>query len=212
MDLRDIMMEPTGVQRPDHPDFWILSETILALKADTEEFDSGRITQEEGERRWKAHYEKIGDFDSIAYCATQAALQINGIENGQQWAMMMMMPGAHTKFVATVQAYFDGFVMGAALERKKREQDKTVIDYRAGKWRRNDRKNDGTEIDRVDVIVLLSKGEASLTDRAAVRLAESDDMILRAARDLWEIDDEGAHYDDEDRERLRAQLDAREGE
>jgi len=121
MDIRDIMMEPTGIQRPDHPDFWKLSEIILALKADTEEFSNGKITQEEATRRWEAHYASVGDTDSIQYAAVQCGLQLAGIETGADWQAVMANPANHNAFVKTIQAYFDGFIMGALLERSRHE-------------------------------------------------------------------------------------------
>ena len=121
MDLNDIFTKPTGIKRPDHPDFWKLSEIILALKADTQDAAAGRITAQESERRWRANYEAVGDFDSIAYCAVQAGLQIHSIETGADWLAVLAMPQRHGAFVQSVQAYFDGFIMGAKLERSRQE-------------------------------------------------------------------------------------------
>lgn len=124
MDLNDIFAKPTGIERPDHPDFWKLSEIILALKADTEDMRAGKITQEEAERRWKAHYEGVGDFDSIAYCAVQAALQIHNINTGMDWAVYMSDAKRHRAYIGCVQSYFDGFIMGALLERSRHDRER----------------------------------------------------------------------------------------
>lgn len=117
MNINDIMVAPTGVTRPDHPDFWKLSEVILALKADKEEMEHGRIDMVEFERRWRAHYASVGDFDSIAYCAIQCGLDIFGVRTGADWKRVMADISKHSAYVATVQAFFDGFIMGALLER-----------------------------------------------------------------------------------------------
>lgn len=105
--------------RPDHPDFWKLSEIILALKADMQENQGDLAAQEAA---WRKHYEGVGDFDSIAYCARQAAIQIAGLEFGSDYQRVMRDPMGRAAFVGTVQAYFDGFIMGALLERSRHEQ------------------------------------------------------------------------------------------
>lgn len=119
MDINDIFQRPTGIQRPEHPDFWKLSEIILALKADSEDHRTGKITMAEFERRWRAHYEGVGDFDSIAYCAIQAGFAIHGIVTGRDWQNTVLDERKHRAYIATVQAYFDGFIMGALLERSR---------------------------------------------------------------------------------------------
>ena len=119
MDIRDIMTAPTGIKRPDHPDFWTLSEIILALKADHQEMERGQIDMAEFERRWRAHYAEVGDFDSIAYSAIQCGLAIFGIQTKGDWQRVMADRAKHQAYVGTVQAYFDGFIMGAHLERSR---------------------------------------------------------------------------------------------
>jgi hypothetical protein len=122
MDINDILVAPTGVTRPDHPDFWKLSEIILALKADREQQERGEIDMAEFERRWRKHYETVGDFDSIAYSAIQCAFALHGIETGGDWNLLTANPAKHMAYVQSVQAFFDGFIMGALLERKNREE------------------------------------------------------------------------------------------
>jgi len=117
--LNDLFGAPTALTRPDHADFWKLSGIILALKADKEDCDRGRIDMAEFERRWRAHYAAVGDFDSIAYCAVQAALAIQGIETVVDWFVVLSSPAKHEAYVGSLQAYFDGFIMGALLERKR---------------------------------------------------------------------------------------------
>ena len=121
MDLNDMFTRPTGIGRPDHSDFWKLSEIILALKADAEDAKRGLIDQSEWERRWREHYEGVGDFDSIAYCAIQAAFAIHNVETGRDWQAVMLDGRRHAAFIQTIQAYFDGFIMGALLERSRKD-------------------------------------------------------------------------------------------
>jgi len=115
MDINDILTAPTGIKRPEHPDFWKLSEIILKLKADQTEATS--INQ--AMTSWRAAYEALGDFDSIAYCAMQAGMALHNIETGADWIRVMGDPASHESYVKSVQAYFDGFVMGAMLERSR---------------------------------------------------------------------------------------------
>ena len=114
------MAEPTGVKRPNHPDFWRLSEIILALKADMVE-NEGNIKEQE--RLWRARYDGIGDFDSIAYCAVQCGLDLHSIKTGRDWMLLRMSPGGQESYIKSVQAYFDGFVMGAEFERQGGHQE-----------------------------------------------------------------------------------------
>lgn len=119
--INDILMAPKGLKRPDHPDFWKLSEIILALKADKEEHERGQIDMAEFEHRWRAHYDSVGDFDSIAYSATQCALALHNVETVNDWNLLRLSTGRHESFAKSVQAFFDGFIMGARLERSRTE-------------------------------------------------------------------------------------------
>lgn len=126
MDLRDIMAAPTGVQRPEHPDFWALSEIILAMKADMEEFTPPRVSLEEQERKWRSHYEALGDFDSIAYCAIQAGLEVHGIKTGADWHALNRSEHGRLGYIQSVQTYFDGFLMGARFAQVRASRGSAV--------------------------------------------------------------------------------------
>lgn len=128
MDINDVLQAPTGVKRPDHPDFWKLSGIILALKADREQERRGEIDMAEFERRWRAHYDSVGDFDSIAYCAIQCGFDLHGIRTGADWAQLTRDGRKHTAYVQSVQAFFDGFIMGAKFIANQRARERTVID------------------------------------------------------------------------------------
>ena len=92
----------------------LLSDIILALKADMQE--AGSI--EEQQRRWKTHYEALGDFDSIAYSALQAGIHLYNIQTGTDYYAVLQGPhGEH--FIKAVQAFFDGFIMGAEFAKRK---------------------------------------------------------------------------------------------
>lgn len=118
MDISDILTAPTGVKRPDHPDFWKLSEIILALKADREQQQRGEIDMAEFERRWRAQYESVGDFDSIAYHAIQCGLALHEISTDADWAQLSRDGRKMKAYAQSVQAFFDGFIMGAKFARK----------------------------------------------------------------------------------------------
>lgn len=93
----------------------LLSDIILALKADMQD-NAGDIKAQEV--AWKAHYEALGDFSSISYAALQAAMEIFSIRTGADYQRVLQSADG-TRFVGTVQAYFDGFVMGAEFAKRK---------------------------------------------------------------------------------------------
>lgn len=107
--------------RPDHPDFWLLSEIILQLRASMQDhFDDPKIQYD----TWRSAYDSIGDFNSIAYHAIQCGLQTGGYpENitGAQLAEIMSDPREKQAYIRAVQCYFDGFKMGAEFMRRKHE-------------------------------------------------------------------------------------------
>lgn len=115
MDLSDIMGPGGHTKRPDHADFWRLSEIIMQLKARMAEHEGDLVEQE---RVWRESITAIGDFDSISYHAIQCAVQIHGIQTAMDWQVMLANPQRHHAYVATVQAYYDGFTMGAEFQKR----------------------------------------------------------------------------------------------
>lgn len=113
--IADILGTPDN--RPEHPDMDLLSDIILALKAEMQEHQGDLATQE---RLWKAHYEALGDFDSIAYSALQAGIHLYGVNTGADYFALLASPRGES-FVKVVQAFFDGFVMGAEFVKRKDE-------------------------------------------------------------------------------------------
>lgn len=118
-DINDFLPPPSGLKRPDHPDFWRITEIHMELKAALAEAPN----MEAQAAAWKASYEKIGDFDSIKYHALQAAIHIHKLETGLDFLMLRADPERSASFIAIVQAFFDGFIAGAEFERRGGHQE-----------------------------------------------------------------------------------------
>lgn len=118
MNLDDLM--PGGhAPRPEHPDFWRISEVCLSLKADVNE----ARTAEELDALWKQRVGEIGDFESINYHAIQVALQIMGVETKFEWELIRQDSVLRERFVELLQAFYDGFIIGANYEKRGGHQD-----------------------------------------------------------------------------------------
>jgi hypothetical protein len=96
--------------RPNHPDFWRLSETILKY--------DGRVQEavqrgEKGEDVVSACIEEVVDGESLAYMALQRAFRMLGITTAagvQEHAEMLS---------RLASMYTEAFVMGSAYEQSK---------------------------------------------------------------------------------------------
>jgi hypothetical protein len=86
--------------RPEHPDFWMLSEIVISQDAAV---DNKAITFEEV-------VNKVVDVHSLAYMAQQRAMRISG----------PYAPVSEQSKIAAV--YMDAFLTGAAFQAKKNEQ------------------------------------------------------------------------------------------
>lgn len=118
MDIRDILQPPDGLKRPEHPDFWRISEVSLQLRTDIE-----RLPFDEKEKAWRARISSVGDFDSIAYHAIQVAMSIMSIRTVADWATMRRDGRKQNQYLSTVQAFYDGFMMGALYEQRGGHQE-----------------------------------------------------------------------------------------
>ncbi len=61
-------------QRPDHPDFWKISEIILQLDGAID----AAVSDDEKERIWKERTSAVVDIPSVTYMAIQRALRVLG--------------------------------------------------------------------------------------------------------------------------------------
>lgn len=77
MDINDIM--GGGFDRPDHPDFWKLSQVVLKLDSG---LDPTNPDEEEKDRQFKARLAEIGvDEKTLSYIATQRSFRALGIKS-----------------------------------------------------------------------------------------------------------------------------------
>jgi hypothetical protein len=96
--------------RPNHPDFWRLSEIIL--KYDGRVQDAVR-QGEKGEDVVSACIEEVVDGESLAYMALQRAFRIMGVSTTED----VQTNAAALSMLATM--YTEAFVMGSAYEQSK---------------------------------------------------------------------------------------------
>lgn len=120
MDISDILGGTGHTQRPEHPDFFRILSVSQRMKADMEENRGNPKRQEE---LWRKAIEELVDFDSLSYHAIQVAMHIHNIQTGRDWLMMTQNPDKHMAYVATVQAFYDGFIMGAGFQKEGGHQD-----------------------------------------------------------------------------------------
>lgn len=100
-------------ERPDHPDFWKLSNVCLKL-------DSGLdpTNPDEGakERQYQARLDEIDiDGKSLAYVATQRAYRVLGIENHGD----LLDPNKMMMVAMLASVWLDAFAHGVLFERKE---------------------------------------------------------------------------------------------
>lgn len=110
--MSDAMDEVFGRRkhRPDHPDFWRLSEVVLGMDAGFDE----SAPEEEKERMWAERVNAVGDRASILYMASQRVMRVLGPPPTE----------THARHQATyVAMWVDAFVAGAMFERARREPD-----------------------------------------------------------------------------------------
>lgn len=110
MDINDILGATGHQKRPETLDFDRIVSITLAMKADMSEAEGDLKEQE---RRWRARIDNLVDFDSLAYQAIQVGLQLHNIETGADILAMRVIPGRLESYVKTVQAFYDGFILGA---------------------------------------------------------------------------------------------------
>lgn len=91
--------------RPAHPDFWRLSEIVLANDGRVEEaFDQ--------EKAWKDTVADVVDVESIVYMASQRVMLMMGPPQ----------PGNVTDHATLTALYIDAFLTGALFERRGGKQ------------------------------------------------------------------------------------------
>lgn len=107
MDINDFF--GPNANRPDHPDFWRLSETILG-------YDAGIDMAVDKDKFWEDAVDAVVDRNSVMYMAFQRAARAYNCETVGD---VVQHVGEITK--ATV-LYIEGFLMGAEFQRKDGKQ------------------------------------------------------------------------------------------
>ncbi len=108
MDLRDIFGD--NENRPDHPDFWKLSEVLLKLDSG---LDPSNPNEEEKEAQFQARLKEIGvDVDSLVYTAYQRAIRALGVNTQQD--LVIKAP----QVMMLTSIWLDAFAAGAFYERQ----------------------------------------------------------------------------------------------
>lgn len=110
--MSDAMDEVFGRRkhRPDHPDFWRLSEIVLGMDAGFDE----PASEEDKERMWAERVDAVGDRASILYMATQRVMRVLGPPRTETHARHQ---------AAYVAMWVDAFVAGATFARPEADAD-----------------------------------------------------------------------------------------
>lgn len=115
MDITDIIGKGPSLPRPVHPDMDRVIEIVLEMKAITSE---NRDDPEAFHRLWREQIEKSINFDVLAYQAVQVACQVYNINTGADFTMLKLSPMRMTGFVHTLQAFYDGFLLGVQFQER----------------------------------------------------------------------------------------------
>ena len=105
-------MFPGPKSRPDHPDFWRLSELLLKLDSD---LDPSNPDEAAKEAQWQARMAEVEvDLDSLTYSAMQRAFRIVGIQN----PLELIDPQKMRQVALLTSVWLEGFAAGTFYERK----------------------------------------------------------------------------------------------
>lgn len=115
MDLNDIIGSGGHTKRPQHPDMDRIIEISVQMLADMNENVGNQAEQE---RLWRKRVDDCVDYDSLRYKAIQEGMSLFGIETGRDWQAMVSNPERLTNYVRTLQAFFDGFLIGSQFEKR----------------------------------------------------------------------------------------------
>lgn len=93
--------------RPDHPDFWRLSELVLQM--------DGRAIEDPA--RAQKMVADIIDPHTLAYMATQRAMLLLGVQTQQQAAPR------RTEIMRLASVYYESFILGARYQARYNKKD-----------------------------------------------------------------------------------------
>jgi hypothetical protein len=103
-------------QRPNHPDFWKLSEIMLRLDGAIQ----AGMSDQEKEEAWKAGIKEAGiDKQVITYAGMQRAMRPLNIHTRQD----MLDPAKQGLLQILASVWIDGFVMGSIYNQQQRNPE-----------------------------------------------------------------------------------------
>lgn len=113
--MSDAMDEVFGKRpkRPDHPDFWRISEILLANDGAMDEAQG----QDEKDREWRRRTGAVVDIESVTYAGIQRAMRVGSAIDPRGFLPI--------KARAAIAAlWVDAFVAGAMYEQHGGHQEK----------------------------------------------------------------------------------------
>lgn len=119
MDITDVIGKGPDFPRPIHPDMDRVMEIALQMKAVSEE---NKHDLEKFHRLWRDEIEHTINFDVLAYQAMQVCFQCYGIETGADWLALKLSPSRFNAFMMSMQAFYDGFLLGARFTQRGGKQ------------------------------------------------------------------------------------------
>lgn len=121
--LQDILFggnEFVRNHRPVSPDMDRITEIVLGMKAITSEH---KHDQQAFMDHWRDHIEKLVDFDALMWQAFQVACDLQNVRTGADMLEVRRNPSRNALFVATCQAFYDGFLLGSEFQAKGGHRD-----------------------------------------------------------------------------------------
>lgn len=107
--------------RPDHPDFWRISEIILQLDGPA----SDPTTPEaERDRLWNKRVADVGDKESIMYAAVQRAKLAFGVPGGAAFGITGAGNLTPHQQATAASLWIEAFVFGAMFAQRGGHQEK----------------------------------------------------------------------------------------
>jgi len=113
VDISDIFGKGAPGGRPEHPDFWKLSDILLKFDSD---LDPSNPDEAAKEAQWQARMKEVGiDLDSLSYAATQRAYRICGIRT----VVDLLDPEKVMEVARVASVWMEGVAAGVTFERSK---------------------------------------------------------------------------------------------
>lgn len=120
MDLSDVLSggsEYVKANKPRTPDMDRIMEITLQMKVTTS------TDRAEHERRWRQRIEESVDFDSLAWQALNVGFDLYGVRSGLDLQELRNDSRRNLAFLKTVQAFYDGFLLGAQFQQRGGHRD-----------------------------------------------------------------------------------------